>query len=203
MLSGETMPGNILDQLVLASASPRRKQLLAQIGVRCRVLVSNIDETPLPEEVASVCAARLALEKAKAVVSDDGLPVMGADTVVVKDGLMLGKPKGQQDAVEMLQRLQGGEHEVITAVALFWQGQEFVEISTSTVFFKPLSVAECEAYWLTGEPEGKAGAYAIQGLAAIFVERIEGSFSGVMGLPLFESSRLLDRVGINALRSYR
>ncbi len=188
---------------MLASASPRREQLLGQIGIRCRVVVSEIDETPLPGEQAVDYAVRLASEKAQSVTGHAMLPVLGADTVVVKGDVLIGKPENKHSAVATLQLLQGGAHEVITACALYWQNEVHVAVSKSTVWFKALSVSECEAYWLSGEPEGKAGSYAIQGLGAVFVEKIEGSFSGVMGLPLFETAGLLERVGINVLRGYR
>jgi septum formation protein len=186
-------------QIVLASASPRRKQLLEQIGIRCRIHVCDIDETPHEGEAAIDFVARMALEKARAVEHTENLPVLAADTVVAQDGLILGKPKDKADAVAMLQRLQGRRHEVITAVALGWQNNEYLELSQSFVWFKPLSFDECEAYWRSGEPVDKAGAYGIQGLGAVFVERIEGSYSGVMGLPLFETAKLLERIGINPL----
>ncbi len=191
------------EQLVLASASPRRKQLLGQIGVRCRVVVSQVDETPLPGEQATDYAIRLASEKARSVAGHALLPVLGADTVVVKGGVLIGKPENKRSAVATLQLLQGGAHEVITACALCWQDEVHVAVSKSTVWFKALSVSECETYWRSGEPKGKAGSYAIQGLAAVFVEKIEGSFSGVMGLPLFETAGLLARVGIDVLSDYR
>lgn len=187
-------------QIVLASASPRRKELLMQIGIRCLVQVSDIDETPHEGEESEDFVKRMALEKAQAV-THDSLPVLAADTVVVKDGLIMGKPRNQNDAVEMLQRLQGGQHEVLTAVAVSWQGSARCELNQNKVWFKSLSLEQSEAYWRTGEPQDKAGGYAIQGLGATFIERLEGSYSGVMGLPLFETARLLEQVGIDPLKN--
>lgn len=191
------------NQIVLASASPRRKELLTQIGVNCIVQVSDIDETPLAGELPEDFVKRMALDKVRAVALNEHLPVLGADTVVVKDGLIYGKPVDRDDGIAMLQALQGNSHEVMTAVALVWQGVEYQEISKSIVQFRPMSLQDCEAYWSSEEPQDKAGSYAVQGLGAIFIERIEGSYSGVMGLPLYETARLLERVGINPLGSYQ
>ena len=185
-------------QIVLASASPRRKQLLQQIGVACRVVVSDVDETPYENEVPGDFVLRMALEKARAV-TDKYLPVLAADTVVVHGGVMMGKPKDQSDAMAMLQRLQGACHEVMTSVAICWQGKEFFATSDTKVCFDRLSPEQCEAYWRTGEPKDKAGSYAIQGIGAMFITRIEGSYSGVMGLPLYETAQLLQQVGIASL----
>ena len=188
-------------QLILASASPRRQALLKQVGIAFRQQVAEIDETPLENEAAEDYVVRLALEKARAVRQhsvDDGLPVLGADTAVVIDGRLLGKPKSPAHARQMLQLLSGREHRVMSAVALVGS-REAVQISVSRVWFRPLGENEIDAYWRTGEPQDKAGAYAIQGVGAIFIERLEGSYTGVMGLPLYETGRLLQDFGIQIL----
>ena len=188
-------------QLILASASPRRQALLKQVGIAFRQQVAEIDETPLDNEAAEDYVVRLALEKARAVRQhsvDDGLPVLGADTAVVIDGRLLGKPESPAHARQMLQLLSGREHRVMSAVALV-RSREAVQISVSRVWFRPLSENEIDAYWRTGEPQDKAGAYAIQGVGAIFIERLEGSYTGVMGLPLYETGRLLQDFGIQIL----
>jgi len=188
-------------QLILASASPRRQALLRQVGIAFRQQVAEIDETPLDNEVAEDYVVRLALEKARAVRQhsvDDGLPVLGADTAVVVDGRPLGKPENLAHARQMLQLLSGREHRVMSAVALV-RSREAVQLSVSRVWFRPLSENEIDAYWRTGEPQDKAGAYAIQGVGAIFIERLEGSYTGVMGLPLYETGQLLQEFGIQVL----
>jgi len=195
-------------QLYLASSSPRRRELLAQIGVSVEVVSQNVSENRLDGESPELYVQRLALEKACFGLNDLGsktsLPVLGADTVVVVDNTVLGKPKDKADAVAMLQLLSGRSHRVLSAVAVvgrddLGQDREAVRVSESIVRFRLISVKECEAYWDTGEPMDKAGAYAIQGLAAVFIERIEGSYSGVMGLPLFETGELLREFGIEIL----
>ena len=188
-------------QLILASASPRRQALLKQVGIAFRQQVAEIDETPLENEAAEDYVVRLALEKARAVRQHSvtgRLPVLGADTAVVIDGRLLGKPESLAHARQMLQLLSGREHRVMSAVALV-RSREAVQISVSRVWFRPLSENEIDAYWRTGEPQDKAGAYAIQGVGAIFIERLEGSYTGVMGLPLYETGRLLQDFGIQIL----
>jgi septum formation protein len=188
-------------QLILASASPRRQILLQQAGIVFRKQVAEIDETPLDNEAAEDYVMRLALEKARAVRQHSdtgGLPVLGADTAVVVDGRLLGKPESLAHAREMLQLLSGREHQVMTAVALVRE-REAVQLSMSRVWFRPLSEKEIDAYWRTGEPQDKAGAYAIQGVGAIFIERLEGSYTGVMGLPLYETGQLLQDFDIHVL----
>jgi septum formation protein len=187
--------------IYLASASPRRRELLEQIGVRYRLLQVDVPEVPQPGEVPEMYVLRVALEKARAgraaLTADDNMPVLGADTEVVIDGEVLGKPAGREDALAMLARLSGREHQVMSAVALIGtDGEEQSRLSVSSVRFRIVSRAEAEAYWQSGEPRDKAGGYAIQGLGALFIERLEGSYSGVMGLPLFETAELLERVGI-------
>jgi septum formation protein len=186
--------------LVLASASPRRRELLTQIGVRHRVLAVDLDESRRSGETLEAFVQRLALDKALAgwqalPVVERG-PVLGADTLVVLDGEPLGKPQDRDAALTMLARLSGRTHEVLTAVALVTPEPE-VRLSRSRVTFRPIEAAERLAYWESGEPVDKAGAYGIQGLGAIFVARLEGSYSGVMGLPLFETAALLAGAGIH------
>ena len=187
-------------QLVLASASPRRSELLNQIGIRHLIKAVDIDESPWPHESALAYAERIANEKSaacRALLADD-LPVLAADTCVVCDGEIMGKPENERHAIAMLSKLSGRSHEVFSAVSLrghhHWQA-----ISVSKVKFRPLNHDEILGYWQTGEPRDKAGAYAIQGLASIFIEYIEGSFSGVMGLPLFETAQLLAKQGIRVI----
>lgn len=185
--------------LVLASASPRRSQLLAQIGVPHRVLSAGIDERPLAGEAPAQCVLRLAAQKAAAVAArlgDDATAVLGADTEVVLDGETLGKPRDRQQGLAMLARLSGREHEVLSGVALAHGGRIATRLSRTRVRFRPLGAAECEDYWASGEPGDKAGGYAVQGYAAIFIESLQGSYSGVMGLPLFETAGLLAAAGV-------
>jgi nucleoside triphosphate pyrophosphatase len=181
--------------LVLASASPRRRELLWQIGVAHRVAIAAIDESPRAGESVGACVQRLALAKARNV-GDAGLPVLGADTAVVLDGELLGKPRDRHSALSMLSRLSGRTHRVLTAVALVDGRGSQLRLSESEVQFRTLSDAECARYWDSGEPRDKAGGYAIQGLGAVFVSRLLGSYSGVMGLPLCETAELLDAAGV-------
>jgi septum formation protein len=191
------MPVAAMD-LCLASASPRRRELLEQIGARFIVDVADIDETWQSGERADHYVLRMAREKARAVQLRRGgdLPILGADTSVVVDGAVLGKPRDRADALAMLDRLSGREHEVLAAVCLVTQAPTEARLSISRVRFRALPGAECSAYWDSGEPVGKAGAYAIQGLGAVFIESLSGSYSGVMGLPLFETAELLRAAGV-------
>jgi septum formation protein len=184
--------------LYLASQSPRRRQLLLQLGVRFACLDINVDETPRPGESPQELVPRLALAKARAglALAPRALPVLGADTEVVLDGIVLGKPADEADAAAMLERLSGRVHDVISAVALVLPESGQVLTCTTRVRFRSLGRAEIEDYCRSGEPLGKAGAYAIQGLAAAFIENLEGSYSGVVGLPLFETAQLLRDAGI-------
>ncbi|HEY6125976.1 MAG TPA: Maf family protein [Steroidobacteraceae bacterium] len=183
--------------LRLASASPRRRQLLDLIGVPHVVTPADIDETPLPGEPPNEYVLRLAREKAEAVwARHTDLPVLAADTTVVIDDEILGKPESEAEAHAMLGKLSGRDHQVHTAVAL-WSDQHSMLFHTSTqVCFAHLSREQIQAYWDSGEPRGKAGAYAIQGLGAVFVTGISGTYTGVMGLPLFETAHLLRQAGI-------
>ena len=180
--------------LYLASQSPRRRELLAQLGVRYEVRPANVPEQVLPGELPSAFVQRLAMEKATTVWSslNDGQrrPVLGADTVVCIDEHILGKPRDKQAGIDMLQLLSGRTHEVVTGVALVSQ-QHSVCVNVSQVTFKSLSLGEIERYWASAEPIDKAGGYAIQGYAAAFITHLDGSYSGVMGLPLNETAQLL------------
>lgn len=185
--------------LYLASGSPRRRELLTQIGVPFVPLSVAIDETPAPDETPAAYVERLARGKAAAgltSLADRQAVVLGADTTVVLDGRILGKPGERAEALAMLQALGGREHEVLTAVALAAVGRSAVRVVRSRVAFRPLTSAEAEAYWATGEPLDKAGGYAIQGFAAVFVSGLEGSYSAVVGLPLCETAQLLAEFGI-------
>jgi septum formation protein len=186
--------------LHLASGSPRRRELLAQIGVSFVTLSASIDETALPDEPAERYVERLAREKAQAglaaLAAAADCVVLGADTSVVLDGRILGKPESRAEALATLAALSGREHQVLTAVALASAGRIESRVVTSRVRFRPLRAGEAEAYWDTGEPCDKAGSYGIQGLAAVFVSQIEGSYSAVVGLPLCETAQLLEEFGI-------
>jgi septum formation protein len=190
--------------LLLASASPRRRELLQQIGVRFRQCVVPVEETPRDGESARDYVQRVALDKARAVrrsTEADEVLVMGADTEVVLDDRPFGKPADLAAERDMLRRLGGRRHVVISAVALVGE-REAVRLSESAVWLRPLSDAEVEAYWRSGEPRDKAGGYAIQGLGAAFVQRLEGSYSGVMGLPLYETAQLLQEFGVPVLSKH-
>jgi nucleoside triphosphate pyrophosphatase len=183
--------------LRLASASPRRRQLLDLIGVPHLVTPADIDETPRDTEPADEYVMRLAREKAEAVwATHSDLPVLAADTTVVVGGEILGKPESEADALTMLGKLSGCEHLVHTGIALRTARAVNVGISTTRVTFAPLNEAQVHAYWASGEPQGKAGAYAIQGLGAVFVSHISGSYTGVMGLPLFATAAMLRAQGV-------
>jgi septum formation protein len=192
------MPSVHKPVLCLASVSPRRQELLAQIGVPHSVAGAHIDEKVMPAESAREYVIRMAREKALAVrAKSEQLPVLAADTTVVLDEVIFGKPKGRADGLAMLGRLSGRTHSVLTAVALLAGGELAVSVSASEVRFRPLSAEECAAYWETGEPHDKAGGYAIQGHGAVFIEWLSGSYSGVMGLPLYETAELLRAAGVS------
>jgi septum formation protein len=186
--------------LILASASPRRSALLAQIGVRHHVVPPRIEERRLDGEAVEDCVRRLAEQKALKVYSrqkiDEPMPVLAADTIVAIEGSLIGKPRDRDDGLDILARLSGQEHEVITAVALAQRGVLTSKLNRNVVRFRVLTRAECESYWDSGEPRDKAGAYAIQGRAAVFIDMLRGSYSGVMGLPLFETAELLTAAGL-------
>ena len=193
-------------QIILASSSPRRRELLDQIGVRYEVQSADVDETPLPSETAEALVQRLACLKAQAVwqqrqqtVASGVLPVLGSDTLGLLEGELLVKPRDFADAQAMLRRMSGKWHDILTAVALTTAAGTQVITSYSRVKFHSVTDATILAYWQTGEPQDKAGAYAIPGRGAVFVDKLEGSYSGVMGLPLFETAQLLANAGITVL----
>lgn len=178
--------------LRLASASPRRRELLTQIGVPHAVEVADVDEEPGHGETVAVYVERVARAKAETVWQRRGdLPVLGADTTVVLDGVSLGKPRDRAHGLSMLRALAGRDHQVLTCVALVTAAGTRCLTSASTVRMRASSDMERDRYWDTGEPHDKAGGYAIQGLGAVFIESLQGSYSGVMGLPLFETAQLL------------
>ncbi|MFV3307324.1 Maf family protein [Pseudomonas sp. NY15181] len=184
-----------MSQLYLASSSPRRRELLTQIGLPFHIVPASIDETPQAGESALAYVERLAREKALAglhfLAQRADVCVLGADTAVVLDGRILGKPADRAEALAMLQALSGREHEVLTAVAVANRDRCEAKVVGSRVTFRSVTMEEAERYWDTGEPHDKAGGYAIQGLAAVFVSRVEGSYSAVVGLPLCETAALL------------
>lgn len=181
----------------LASVSPRRRELLAQIGVPHTVVAAHVDESLLAGESPREYVARLALLKAATVRGrGESLPVLAADTSVVLDGIVYGKPADRAEGIAMLEALAGRTHEVLTAVALASARGVALRVNSSSVRFRPIERAELEAYWDTGEPRDKAGGYAIQGYGAVFVAGLSGSYSGVMGLPLNEAAELLRAAGI-------
>lgn len=181
--------------LILASASPRRRELLRQIGVAHEARPADVDETPRPDEAPAEYVLRIALAKARAVAAElsveDPRPVLAADTAVVAEQHILGKPPGRDDALRQLRLLSDREHKVLTGVVLATRESVESRLSVSHVRFRKLREAEITAYWETGEPADKAGSYGIQGLGALFIEEIRGSYSGIMGLPLFETGELL------------
>jgi septum formation protein len=184
-------------QIILASASPRRQELLDQIKVTYRVNPVDVDETPLPNETPVDYVQRLAAEKSAACIAHlgDSFPVLAADTAVVLEGVIMGKPKDRDDALAMLRQLSGKMHRVYSAVSLRWR-EHGQAVSITEVTFRTLTECEMAAYWQSGEPVDKAGSYAIQGMGGVFVESISGSFSGVVGLPLFETAELLSKQGL-------
>lgn len=189
----------------LASASPRRRELLRQIGIEPEIVPAYVDESRLPGEAPLAYVDRLA--RLKAETAWQGLPgnrprvLLAADTAVVLGSDILGKPAGRAEALDMLALLSGRTHEVMTAVALRTAERVELRVNVSRVTFRTLQREECEAYWKSGEPCDKAGGYAVQGLAAMFIRELDGSFSGVMGLPLYETAELLLGAGIDPLTS--
>ena len=181
----------------LASVSPRRRELLSQIGVPHTVGGADSDETAHSGELPREYVLRIARQKALAVRErGERLPVLAADTTVVLDDVIYGKPRDRADGIAMLGRLSARTHGVLTAVALADARGVDLRLSVSTVRFRGLTPEECAAYWDTGEPCDKAGGYAVQGAAAVFIESLSGSYSGVMGLPLFETAELLQAAGV-------
>ncbi len=202
-----------MNEIYLASRSPRRLELLQQMGIACKTVLlreetnrqRDLDETPLASENPFIYVERMAKMKAEIGVlrakqrALPSMPLLGADTIVVFNGTIFGKPSDPADARRMLKLLSGTQHEVLTAVAITDGTRMLHDTSISRVRFRDITDAEIAAYIATSEPLGKAGAYAIQGLGALFIERLEGSYSGVMGLPIFETSMLLSQFGIKAL----
>ena len=195
-------------ELVLASASPRRKELLANTGIEFSVFPAATDEARHPGEPVLDYVTRMAREKAEAVAAilqgsapgDDVVPaVLAADTIVYSDNRIFGKPANEDDALAMWRNLSGRTHEVLTSLALCYRDRLFEDQSRSRVTFRKITEREMRAYWATGEPQDKAGGYAIQGLGSAWILRIEGSYSGVVGLPMFELNRLLAGIGKNWL----
>ena len=183
-----------MSELILASASPRRAEILQQIGVDFHIEPADIDETPMLQESPFDYVKRMAQQKAQHVidtVAGSSTAVLGADTSVVLGSKIYGKPKNQQEAMAMLAALSGKTHQVLTAVAVGNKQRCVLKLSATDVKFRELDPKECLDYWNTGEPLDKAGSYAIQGLGAVFVEKISGSFSGVVGLPIEQTAQLL------------
>ncbi|HEY5604534.1 MAG TPA: Maf family protein [Gammaproteobacteria bacterium] len=212
-------------QIYLASQSPRRRALIEQLGIHYQVLDVAVDESPHPGETPEELVARLAGEKAQAgwrKVAQQSVPVVGADTCIVVDQQIIGKPENRQQGIQLLKRYSGRTHRVVTGIAIVgpdngkhaavdataagdaddWVDVGIVQqvrVNTSAVTFRILTDRECDQYWETGEPVGKAGGYAIQGKAAAFIEKLAGSYSGVMGLPLFEFAELAALFNIDIL----
>lgn len=190
--------------IYLASRSPRRVEILQQIGITCEILPADIDETQWQNELPEAYVQRLAQQKAEACMARLSADkkkniILAADTTVVLDGVVLGKPVDDDDAHAMLRALSGSLHYVHTAVALSFAGSIEVVLSTTTVEMMALSDAQIDAYIASGEPYDKAGAYGIQGAAGAWIKRIEGSYTGVMGLPIYETSALLRNHGVGCL----
>jgi septum formation protein len=198
----QAVPNMTAVTLYLASASPRRREILDQLGIAYGLHPQDIDESRMLNEDAEDYVCRLAKTKAENALSlvdeQSNSACLGADTKVVCDGEIFEKPEDESDAHRILQALSGRTHLVLTAVALARTGSTEVLLSSSEVTFKALTEAEIKNYWQTGEPADKAGAYGIQGLGAIFVKEIKGSYSGIMGLPVFETISLLAKIDITA-----
>ncbi|XOV84273.1 MAG: Maf family protein [bacterium] len=190
------MTAAVVKPLILASASPRRAQLLEQIGLRFTVCVTDVDETVLSGEQPAAYVARLAKAKAQAGFVPGSVSI-GSDTTVTIDDEILGKPRGLTEGVDMLLRLSGRRHEVLTAVAMCDGVQTLCEVVGAVVHFAKIDAATAERYWYTGEPADKAGGYGIQGIGGIFVQRLEGSYSAVVGLPVERTEHLLQALNID------
>ncbi len=185
----------------LASSSPRRHEILVALGLRFTAAGVDIEETRYDGEPVADMVVRLAVAKAAAARAtvDQSVPVIGADTAVAVDDQVLGKPVSGDEAAQMLASLSGRTHEVLTGVALDYAGRVRTATSVTEVRFREISPDEARAYWQSGEPIDKAGAYAVQGIGGSFVEDISGSYSGVVGLPVFEMAALLAEAGLNVL----
>ena len=187
--------------IILASASPRRAELLKQLGLDFNVIPADIDESVHEGEVATDYVQRMAIEKGQ-VIRQQCQPsdlIISADTAVCINQQILGKPENEEDGIQMLATLSGCVHTVLTAVVVSQSEYLGYSLSESMVTFRTLTREEIKRYWQTGEPRDKAGAYAIQGLGAIFVKNLQGSFSGVMGLPLYETAQLLKEARVSLL----
>ena len=192
---------NSQNSIILASGSPRRRELLTQLAVNFQVAAADIDESYIQGETPRDYVMRLSREKAMAGFNQGGagLPVMGSDTIVLLDGEILGKPESRLEAETMLQRLSGRTHEVYSGVALVVNPESVLDtLNITAVTFGEMPLAWISQYCQTEEPMDKAGAYAVQGATGQYIRRIEGSYSGVMGLPLFETAELLRRAGLLA-----
>lgn len=191
-----------MKNLILASQSPRRQALLEQLGYQFTTIAADIDETVSLNEQPKDYVARVALEKSQTIFNR--LPaknrtntlVLGADTCVVQDGKILGKPGDEQQCLDTLQQLSGKSHQVLTCIAVVGDNIAAKVLVITQVNFKPLTTAEIQGYWQTGEPCDKAGSYAIQGIGGQFVTSIQGSYSAVVGLPLYETAQLLAKLGL-------
>ncbi|MBU2870294.1 Maf family protein [Colwellia sp. E2M01] len=201
MINVTASSNNPQKKLILASQSPRRSALLAQLGFEFSIQISDIDETVIDSETAHEYVLRLAKQKAQHIFNH--LPaneqecsfVLGSDTSVVFDGIILGKPTDEKDCIKTLSLLSNNQHQVLTAIALVGKNHVQGKVVLTDVTFKTLSKDEIAAYWLTGEPQDKAGSYGIQGIAGQFVKNINGSYSAVVGLPLYETNNLLTEAG--------
>lgn len=180
----------------LASSSPRRVEILTSLGLSFTAGGVDIDETPRKGEDVREMVLRLAEAKAREAAKQHPGLVLGSDTAVALDGVIFGKPAGEQEALDMLGRLSGRSHHVLTGVALIAGDRLLLDLSVTSVKFREIQADEARQYWQSGEPEGKAGAYAIQGLGGVFVDSISGSYSGVVGLPVFETAALLQQAGV-------
>ncbi len=189
--------------LLLASTSPRRREILGALGLDFSVYHVDVDETPLSGESPEAMVLRLATAKVEAADTGSSALVLGADTAVVVDDHILGKPADEADCLTMLAMLSGRVHQVVTGVALHTPSGTRTAVSITDVHFREISRDEALAYWQSGEPRDKAGAYAIQGLGGAFVVRIDGSYSGVVGLPVYETLQLLSAAGLSVLVSQR
>jgi septum formation protein len=187
-----------MPKIALASASPRRRELLSQLGVEFELVRGDIDETQLPAEAATDYVVRLARQKAAAGLAAQHtaapLPVLGADTIVVVDGEVLGKPEHQSDFLRMMRLLSNRQHQVYTAIALATPTQIWSDTVKTEVWFSEISEQQMLDYWQSGEPADKAGGYGIQGLAGRFIPKINGSYFAVVGLPLYETAQLLNKL---------
>ncbi len=191
-----------MKKLILASQSPRRKALLSQLGYRFSTQVAAIDETPLFNESPKDYVLRLAEQKARAIFQilpkqeQKSTVVLGSDTCVINDGNILGKPDDEAQSIIMLEQLSGSTHQVFTSIAAINNKSIIHEVVSTEVDYKPLTLDAIKRYWQTGEPHDKAGSYAIQGIGGQFVTKINGSYSAVVGLPLYETSQMLATLGI-------